>query len=149
MKWTLLIVAVPLMLGIGALLLNRAPLFESPGFWQRMVLYLTTNVAETRDAHPRAELRPVRLPLELVQAQTAVATAMADLGWENIQVNPEGVSAVVSSALFGFRDDIKVRLEASEGSVVVNARSASRLGRGDFAANTRHVRQLFERLKTK
>jgi len=147
MKWTLLIVAVPFAWGIGALLLNRAPLFEPPGLWQRLALYLTTNVAETRTDRPRAELRPLRLPLELAQARTAVGTAMADLGWEDIRVTPEGVSAVVTSALFGFKDDVVVRLEASSGAVIVNVRSASRQGCGDFAANTRHVQRLFERLR--
>jgi uncharacterized protein (DUF1499 family) len=145
--WTLLIVAIPLALVIGALRLNRAPLFEPPGLWQRLALYLTTNVAETRTDHPHAELRPLRLPLNMARAQTLVVTAMADLGWEDIRVNPEGGSAVVTSGLFGFKDDVAVRLEATSGAVFVNVRSASRRGRGDFAANTRHVQRLFERLR--
>ena len=143
MKWFALILALPFLLITGALLLNRPPLLSPPGPLQRLSTYLTTNVAETRLDHEFPELRPPLIPAGTEQAQEAVLTAVRSLGWQEIQVIDGEVRAVVLSPLLGFRDDVTVRLEGKAEGTLLNGRSASRVGKGDLAANARHLQALF------
>ena len=73
----------------------------------------------------------------------AVVAAMRTLGWQEIQVFEGEVRAVVVSPLFQFRDDVTVRFEATPDDILLYARSASRIGKGDMAANARHIVALF------
>jgi uncharacterized protein (DUF1499 family) len=76
---------------------------------------------------------------DLDATRSAVLAGMEQLGWREIQVDDDELRAVVVSALFRFRDDIRVRLEATEEGTRLHVRSASRVGKGDLAANARHV----------
>jgi uncharacterized protein (DUF1499 family) len=144
--WWLLILLVPPALLAGALLLNRPPWLEPPGLWARLVLYLTTNVAETRIDHERPELRPMELPMAQPAARELVLDAMQSLGWRNVRAEDGALRAEVVTALLRFTDDVSVRLEPIPQGVRVQVRSASRVGRGDLAANTRHVLDLYAAL---
>ena len=142
MKWLLLILALPLVLIAGGLALNRPPLLNTPGPLERLRVYLTTNVAETRPDHVFPELRTPLIAEDLDATRSAVLAGMEQLGWHEIQTDDGELRAVVVSALFRFRDDIRVRLEAAEGGTRLHVRSASRVGKGDLAANARHVLDL-------
>jgi uncharacterized protein (DUF1499 family) len=48
-----------------------------------------------------------------------------------------------------FTDDLRVELNAEGGETIVNARSASRVGKSDLGENRRHLLQLFEVLDKK
>jgi uncharacterized protein (DUF1499 family) len=143
MKWFALILALPFLLLAGGLLLNRPPLLAPPGPMERLKTYLTTNVAETQEGHVFPELRPPLFATEAKATQDAVLAAMRSLGWREVQAIDGEVRAVAVSALFRFRDDVTVRLEATEGGTLLHARSASRIGKGDLAANAKHLRLLF------
>lgn len=143
MKWLLLALTLPLVLVAGGLFLNRPPLLSPPGVLERLKVYLTTNVAETHPEHRFPELRTPLVPLDARETRTAVLAAMQELGWQQVEVTSDGVQAVVVSPLFRFRDDLTVRLEETGGRTRLNARSASRIGKGDLAANARHLRELF------
>ncbi|MGD8590657.1 MAG: DUF1499 domain-containing protein [Chromatiales bacterium] len=147
MKWLILVLLLPIILLAGALLLNRAPLWLTPGPLVRLQLYLTTHTAETRPDHERPELRPLLLHEPLTQARERVIAAMRRLDWQ--QISPEGdvVRAVVVTPLWRFKDDVEVRLQQIAGGIQVNIRSQSRVGKGDLAANTRHILDLFHQLE--
>lgn len=147
MKWILVLVGLPFLLAAGALWLNRAPLLDTPGPLQRIKLYLSTHVAETRVDHERAELRPLLLDLPENKARDLVIQAMRRLCWQQIEARPEVLRAVVVTPLLRFRDDVEVRLIANSHGVLVHVRSGSRLGRGDFGANTRHILDLYRQLE--
>ena len=147
MKWLLLVLVLPLLLIGGGLLLNRPPLFSPPGPVERLRTYLTTNIAETRPDHVFPELRTPLVPANPERTQQAVATAMRALGWQEIRAGQGEVRAVVVSALLRFRDDVTVQLEATAGGTLLQARSASRIGKGDLAANGRHLRELFAQVE--
>ena len=147
MKWFALLFALPFVLLAGALLLNRPPMLAPPGPMERLTTYLTTNVAETREGHVFPELRPPLFAAEAEATQDAVVRAMRSLGWQEIQETEGEVRAVVVSALFRFRDDVTVRTEATEGGTLLHARSASRVGKGDLAANARHLLALFAQVE--
>jgi len=143
MKWFFVLFALPFVLLAGALFLNRPSMLAPPGPMERLRTYLTTNVAETRDGHAFPELRPPLFAVDAKETQDAVVAAMRSLGWREIQVVQVKVRAVVVSALFGFRDDVAVRTEATKRGTLLYARSASRIGKGDLAANARHLQALF------
>ena len=143
MKWFALLLALPLLLLSGGLLLNRPPLLSPPGPLERLKAYLTTNVAETRLNHEFLELRPPLVQADKMQTTDAVVRAMSSLGWTEIQATEGEVRAIVVSPLFRFRDDVTVRLEQADGGTLLHARSASRIGKGDLAANARHLLDLF------
>lgn len=147
MKWFALLFALPFALLAGALLRNRPPMFAPPGPMDRLWTYLTTNVAETREGHVFPELRPPLFAAEAEETQDAVVAAMRSLGWQEIRKTQGEVHAVVVSALFRFRDDVTVRTEATERGTLLHARSASRNGKGDLAANSRHLQALFAQVE--
>lgn len=147
MKWLTLILALPFLLIIGGLLLNRPPLLSAPGPLERLKVYLTTNVAETRLDHPFPELRPPLVPADVEQTRDIVLAAARTLEWREIQVTDGEVRAVVASPLLRFRDDVTIRLEKATSGTLLQARSASRLGKGDLAANARHLQALFSEVE--
>jgi hypothetical protein len=143
MKWLALLLAIPFLLLMGGLLLNRPPLFSPPGPIERLKTYLMTNVAETRPNHSFPELRTPLVPSNDETVHAAVLRAMRELGWQEIRDDREEISAVMVSPLFRFRDDVTVRLEQTDRGTLIHARSASRVGKGDLAANARHLLELF------
>ena len=147
MKWIVFLLALPFLLLAGGLLLNRPPLLAPPGPVERLKTYLTTNVAETQEGDVFPELRSPLFATEPKATQDAVLAAMRSLGWREVQAIDGEVRAVAVSALFRFRDDVTVRLEATEGGTLLHARSASRIGKGDLAANAKHLRLLFAQVE--
>lgn len=148
MKWLIVIIMLPILLLAGALLMNRAPLWQEPGPLTRLQLYLTTHVAATRPDHERPELRTLLFDQPLSEVRERVVTAMQQLGWQQIRSDGEQVRAVVVTPLFRFKDDVEVRLRSNENGVQVDVKSESRVGKGDLAANTRHILDLYHRLET-
>ena len=68
------------------------------------------------------------------------------LGWEVTETDPQthSVRAVVTQAV-GFQDDVFIRAYAARPSgSALYIHSASRVGKGDLGANTRHVMNLTE-----
>jgi uncharacterized protein (DUF1499 family) len=146
MKWFALILALPFLLLAGGLLLNRPPLLAPPGPAERLKRYFTTNVAETRERHLFSESRPPLFATEAKETRDAAVAAMRSLRWREIQMIEEEVRAVVVSTLFRFRDDVIVWTEATEEGTLLHARSASRVGKGDLAANAGHLQALFAKV---
>lgn len=56
------------------------------------------------------------------------------------------IRAEARSRLWRFVDDITIRITDQKGESVVNVRSASRVGRGDFGQNARNIRRFQEEL---
>jgi uncharacterized protein (DUF1499 family) len=91
-----------------------------------------------------ADLRPARLAVPPAAAfARAERVAAATPGWTITGADPVGgtIAAVVTSELFGFQDDvaIRVRPEGAGGSRV-DVRSKSRVGKGDLGANAARIR---------
>ncbi|MFT6153121.1 MAG: hypothetical protein ACJA0E_000845 [Bermanella sp.] len=86
-------------------------------------------------------------------AADVFATARAAIeqnGWailaENNQILPFTIEAVDTSLLFGFKDDIVVRISAAEAGSVVDVRSMSRVGQSDLGANAKRIQKLLNQL---
>ena len=72
----------------------------------------------------------------------ARAIAVAEgLGWEVTWASAAAgvVEAEVTSSIFGFVDDVVIRVQGDEGAVRVDLRSTSRVGQSDLGANAARI----------
>lgn len=72
------------------------------------------------------------------------------MGWEVVAVAPaEGrIEATATSLLFGFKDDIVIRVEPNGAGSRLDLRSLSRVGGSDFGANASRVREFIEKFQS-
>jgi hypothetical protein len=87
----------------------------------------------------------VSAPVESVRA--AVADALNELGWERSPA-PRGFTAVWTSRVFRFKDDVEIDLDADGAAQSrLRVRSRSRVGHFDWGQNARHIRDLFRQIE--
>lgn len=100
----------------------------------------------TDDAY--GDLVPKVLEVAPDEAFDRALAAVDRLGWEIVaQVPQEGrIEATDTTFWFRFKDDIVIRIRAMGEGSVVDARSVSRVGRGDAGTNARRLREFFELL---
>ncbi|MGH8512828.1 MAG: DUF1499 domain-containing protein, partial [Gammaproteobacteria bacterium] len=105
-------------------------------------------VAQTDAASAFAELRPRLYPGAPAEVFARAREAMTQLGWDVVREDRDRLrlEAVVTTRLLRFKDDLVVRLVPAEGQTAVHVESRSRVGRGDFGANTRHILDFYDQL---
>jgi len=126
---------------------NRLPLTEPPGLLTRLSTYLNTHVAETRENSPFAELRPRRYEAPPELLFDVARRAAQNLKWEItvLDAAKKEIQAVVTTKVWGFKDDVTIQIQPAQPSGNwLWIRSASRVGKGDLGANTRHVLDLIQ-----
>ncbi len=74
--------------------------------------------------------------------------AVDRLGWELVaQVPAEGrIEATDTTFWYRFKDDVVIRIQPAPDGTIVDARSVSRVGRGDAGTNARRLRAFFDAL---
>ena len=98
-----------------------------------------------KTAYP--EVQPILVDLEPAQAYRLALRVVGDLGWRVVDANPPNlrvdgdaqVEAISRSLLFGFADDIAIRIHPLVNQTRIDIRSVSRVGQHDFGANARHI----------
>ncbi len=141
-----LVVVSAALLSAG-LIANKLPWMDPPGVGTRLMTYLSTNVAETAADSPFPELKPRAYAAPAAFMFDVARRAAKALKWELTNIDPETkkIEAVVTTQVIGFKDDVIIQVEATgEESCKLLVRSASRVGKGDLGANTRHVMNLIE-----
>lgn len=103
--------------------------------------------AQQRAAYP--DLVPLDLAAPPERVFPVVEAAARDLGWEIVAAAPaEGrLEATATTAWFGFKDDVVVRVRAKGTGSRVDVRSLSRIGVGDLGVNAARVRAFLERMR--
>ncbi|HHO59185.1 MAG TPA: DUF1499 domain-containing protein [Thiotrichales bacterium] len=149
MKILLIIILLAVGLVFATLIKNDAPLLQPPGLKTRLSVYLGRNVAETADNHPFRELKtPVfNRPADVVYKQ--VVDAVAALGWKVVYSDPDNqiINATIQTPLLLFTDDMMVQVKYIDPQhSSLHIRSASRIGKADFAANEGHILALLKAL---
>lgn len=93
-----------------------------------------------------ADVKTIETEFTLPAAHAKALAAVQELGWEVVADNKEAghIEAVISSAVFGFKDDVVIRSRVGEQGVIVDLRSASRLGLSDLGANAKRIRAFIE-----
>lgn len=123
---------------------------DPPSFWDvpEPMEYPGESVAELQqEAYP--DLVPLLLPVTSEQAFKHALALITDKGWEVVAKVPgEGrIEAVVTSLLYGFKDEVAVRIASSNGETIVDVRSRSRIGRIDRGTNAKRIRGYLKALK--
>lgn len=146
--WYWLVPLAPLACTGAALWANHPALGRAPGPWRRLAIYLSRNVAQTAAEPLLPELRSRRYRMAPAALLAEVAEAARAARFRDVRFEtPTRLHAVAVSRCLRFRDDLTVRVLAEPGGVTrLEARSASRIGRGDLAANQWHLRRLFAAL---
>ncbi len=104
-------------------------------------------------AYPDIKPLPVERPV--ADAYSAVRDAVSNLKWHVVSEQPPGegrsgmIEAVDRSMIFGFTDDVVVRVSGAGREARVDVRSSSRHGQHDLGRNAERVRELFSELKTR
>jgi uncharacterized protein (DUF1499 family) len=107
------------------------------------------NVVETGQTPEYPDLLPRQYPASKDRVFDAALHAIGRMPrWTLVSSRPEQgeIRAEATTRLFRFVDDVVVRCAEQKGGTVVNVRSASRVGRGDFGQNARNVRAFFDAL---
>ena len=75
--------------------------------------------------------------------------AARGLGWEIVSARPETgrLEATDTTAWFGFKDDVVVRIRAEGAGSRIDVRSKSRVGRSDLGANARRIREFLSKMR--
>jgi uncharacterized protein (DUF1499 family) len=81
----------------------------------------------------------------------ALALAREMPSWEIVAEDPEAgtIAVVATSRLFGFKDDVAIRVRASGPGSRMDLRSRSRFGRSDLGANAARIRDFIARFEAK
>lgn len=123
---------------------------DPPSFWDvdEPMEYPGDDVAELQKAaYP--DLVTLSVPVTSEQAFESALAIMKEKGWEVIaKVPDEGrIEAVVSSLLYGFKDEVVVRIGSSDNGTIIDVRSRSRIGRIDRGANAKRIRNYLKEFK--
>lgn len=95
------------------------------------------------------DIKPVRLSLPPPKALEQVLAAINKLRWDVVATDEAKgtVEASETSLIFGFTDDMVVRVTADGTGSRVDIRSSSRVGRRDAAVNANRIRKLIRALR--
>jgi uncharacterized protein (DUF1499 family) len=110
------------------------------------VEYGDAAAAAQRVGYP--QIGPAVLRLPPAQALRLAEQAARAMGWEIVAVAPEDgrIEATDTTSLFGFKDDIVIRVTPDGTGSRVDVRSLSRIGASDFGTNAHRVRAFVGRL---
>ena len=88
------------------------------------------------------DIQPLQLAVSPAEALKSAQRAASRLGWEIVAYVPaEGrLEATDTTAFFGFKDDVVVRVRPSAAGARVDLRSKSRVGLSDVGTNARRAR---------
>jgi len=108
-------------------------------------LEYTAEVAEQQRQH-YAHIQPLVLSSNKEQVFDTALLVVDQLGWRLHHHNPKTgvIEASASSGIFGFVDDMVIRIEARETGTIVDMRSVSRVGKSDFGANAKRISQFLK-----
>jgi uncharacterized protein (DUF1499 family) len=98
----------------------------------------------TQEAYP--DIQPVILDISPDTAFNRVMTAVETMGWEVVNTSKTfgRIEATDTTFWFKFKDDIVIRLRPEDAGIRIDARSVSRVGKGDVGINAKRLRRFFE-----
>ena len=111
------------------------------------VAYAGAEVAEQqRTAYP--DLQTMTYTQSKSELIEAFKQAIENLGWELVNVDADKgiIEATDTTAWFGFKDDVVVRITDNENERLVDIRSKSRIGGSDLGKNAARVHKLVDEL---
>ncbi len=103
--------------------------------------------AKQKEAYP--DLAPLVSPAPKEKVFDAAKRAVADMGLTLVEASPEEgrIEAHQKSLLYGFVDDVVVRIVTTPDGSKVDVRSKSRVGRSDLGQNAKRIRNFLQELQ--
>jgi uncharacterized protein (DUF1499 family) len=101
------------------------------------------------------DIRPLQVQRALVDVYSSVRETVKALNWKVIDEQaPEGgksgyIEAVDRTLLFGFTDDVVIRVVGSPKMAKVDIRSSSRFGQHDLGRNAQRIRRFITEVKSR
>lgn len=114
---------------------------DPPVFWFTATPsdYPAVNAEPQRAAYP--EVRPLEVSLGVGDAFAEALAEAEARGWKVLSADPaEGqIEAIATSRLFGFEDEVAIRVSEADAGSRIDMRSRSRLGQIDRGANAARI----------
>ena len=87
------------------------------------------------------ELETLVTTLSVSEAQQRAEAVVAELGWELVASDESAgiVEATETTAMWGFKDDVVIRIRAVDDATEIDLRSVSRVGQSDLGANAKRI----------
>ncbi|MEO3479197.1 DUF1499 domain-containing protein [Phaeobacter sp. CAU 1743] len=124
---------------------------DPPVFWFTATPsdYPAQNAGPQRAAYP--DMRPLDLPVFADEAFAAALALVEERGWEVLSADPaeSQIEAIARSRLFGFEDEVAIRVTETDTGARIDMRSRSRLGQIDRGANARRIEAYLADLETR
>ena len=97
-----------------------------------------------REAFP--DIKPIITALSPKQSHAQALLTIDKLNWVLVvdDASTGIIEAYDKSSVFGFIDDVSIRIRATDGGSQIDLRSVSRVGEGDLGANAARIRQFFK-----
>ena len=111
-------------------------------------VYAPANAPAQARAYP--EIAPLRLKLPPGEAFARAERAARQMNWQIVaaEAAERRIEATDTTFLFGFKDDVVIRLTPEADGTRIDVRSASRVGVSDLGMNARRISAYLERLET-
>jgi uncharacterized protein (DUF1499 family) len=99
-----------------------------------------------RQAYP--DLAPAMLDIPPRAAFDLALSVARASGWQIVAAAPEDnrIEATATTLMFGFKDDVVIRITPAGSGSRIDVRSVSRLGRGDLGTNAARIREFLQKL---
>jgi len=100
-----------------------------------------------KQAYPGIETFVTTESHEIVFKKASAVVAM--LGWGLVNKNTQSgiIEATETSGLWGFNDDVVIRIKEDGDKVLIDVRSVSRIGKSDLGANAKRIKRFFDEYK--
>ena len=109
--------------------------------------YSPETAALQKEGYP--DIGPILLEVPPPEAMRRAARVAREMRWRIVAEDPSAlrIEATATTLLFGFKDDVVIRITPMGSGSRVDIRSLSRVGISDFGANANRIRQFSERLR--
>lgn len=130
---------------------NATDTEDPPVFWFTATPsdYPAQNAGPQRAAYP--DVRPLDLSVSADEAFAAALALVEERGWEVLSADPaeSQIETIALSRLFGFEDEVAIRVTETDSGARIDMRSRSRLGQIDRGANARRIEAFLSDLETR
>lgn len=122
---------------------------DPPVFWFTVTPtdYPAANAEPQTSAYP--QLKPLEIDISFEKAFELALALVEARGWDVLSTDPDEsqIEAIATSKLFGFQDEVAIRVTETETGVRIDLRSRSRLGNIDRGANAKRISDFLTDLK--
>lgn len=101
------------------------------------------------------DIKPLLVQRPVVDVYSSVREVVKALNWKVIDEQPPEttkngyIEAVDRTLLFGFTDDIAIRVSGTPKAAKIDIRSSSRFGQHDLGRNAQRIRRFYAEIKTR